>query len=193
MSEKEECEILIGNDWSNWKVVWLIGMQFWKRYNQPISIQNLKNKRKIEIFCWIKVARIKDVPLSVQRLRVFTAYSAFKRVVQIQSKRGRMKGRKRRENFVVSNDFWGILFQIPDLSIYWLVLVGKAEKHPDSQWSSAKTIDSWNVALKPANFSISWTKWEDQMAALPNTSMEADAIQRVQYSSFSSSSWIHFL
>ena len=37
-----------------------------------------------------------DVPLSVQRLHVFTAYSAFKRVVQIHPKRGRMK-RKEKE------------------------------------------------------------------------------------------------
>ena len=68
---------------------------------------------------------------------------------------------------------------------FWLV---RPKTHADSQRGSAKTIDSWNVALKPANFSISWTKWEDQMAALPNTSMEADAIQRVKYFSFSSSS-----
>jgi len=77
-----------------------------------------------------------NIPLSVQRLGMFTAYSAFKRVVKIQSKWRRMKGRKGRENFVVSNNFWGFFFSnSTDLSIYWLVLVGKAEKHPDSQSS----------------------------------------------------------
>ena len=46
------------------------------------------------------------VPLSIQRLHVFTAYSAFKRVVQNQSKRANeRKGGKRKENVAVSNNW----------------------------------------------------------------------------------------
>ena len=64
----------------------------------------------------------------------FIAYSAFKRVVKIQSKWERTKEEKEGEGISLFPITFGNFFSnSTDLSMYWLVLVGEAEKHPDSR------------------------------------------------------------
>ena len=72
----------------------------------------------------------------------FTEYSALKRVVQIQSKRGRMEGKRRRENFVVSNNLrnFCILSEIANCAVpvhrtyVWYVIHRRKARDPESSF-----------------------------------------------------------